>query len=101
MTARADAGDVHVQKTFALAPDETAFTLSGKCFEAAVAGLAELLDSLASASLTPRPQDLAARTAFSRARRPAREAVVSFSRPAEEVDALARALDFGPSPHPL
>lgn len=95
MTSRADAGEILLQVAVALAADETAFSLNGKCHQAALASFPQLLDGIVSRSLAGRPQNLARRVFYARDRRPERLATLDFRRPAQELEALARALSYG------
>ncbi|MFN0241290.1 MAG: MupA/Atu3671 family FMN-dependent luciferase-like monooxygenase [Planctomycetota bacterium] len=99
--ARVDAGDVLKQRTFDVAQDETAFSLNAKCFGAAIDSFAELVGELATDSAQPLPQDLARRRYFARHRRPGTAGVIDWTRPATELAALVRALDFGRYPNDL
>ena len=101
MAERVDAGDILKQVIFDVAPDSTAFALNARCYEAAVESFAELVDELAAGSATAWPQERTGGEYFGKHRRPTGACVVAWEKPAEEIDALARALDFGPYPNPL
>jgi methionyl-tRNA formyltransferase len=103
MTERVDAGDILKQHFVEIAPHDTALTLNAKCYEAAIAAFRELIDELAAApdQITPVPQNLALRTYFGRHKRPPAGGVISWQQSAEEIDALRRALTFGPYPNAL
>ena len=96
ITCDIDAGDIYVQRQFDIAPDETAFTLNSKCFEAAIASFETLADALGAGVPVTRPQDLGARTLFARHARPDAAGLLRLDRSAAELDRLVRALDFGP-----
>ena len=99
--SQVDAGDVLEQERFAVDPDETAFTLNAKCFEAGRRGFRRLIDNLGRDALTPRPLRLEGTSYFGRRRRPPAAGHVDWTRPLDQCDALVRALDFGPYPNPL
>ncbi|MEA2699013.1 MAG: hypothetical protein QOI66_3284, partial [Myxococcales bacterium] len=101
MTEQVDAGRILAQQTIAIAPDETALSLNTKCHDAALASFQRLLDDLAAGRLSPQPQDQTARSYFPRLRRPPAASVLAWDRPAEELDALGRALSFGSESNPL
>lgn len=101
MTDVADAGDVLKQRVVAVDPQDSAFSLNGKCYEAAIAAFTELIDELAEGRERRTPQDLARRTYFGRSSRPPAAGVLSWQRPAEAILATRRALDFGTYPNPL
>lgn len=65
MTNLVDAGDIFKQSLFEIDDQETAFTLNAKCYDAAIASFAELLDDIASDHVSMRKQDLNERTFFS------------------------------------
>ena len=93
MTAAADAGPVLAEDAFPIAPDETAFSLNLKCYQAALATFTKLADDLAAGSLTPRPQASGPRRLYRRSERP----LVLFdpARTAAELERAVRALDVG------
>jgi natural product biosynthesis luciferase-like monooxygenase protein len=101
MTAGADEGDILEQKLFDLRGDETSFVLNTRCYEAGIESFGELIDKLATGAATPRVQDLSERSYFGFASRPTAAATLDFTRPADELAALVRALDFGPVNNPL
>ncbi len=101
MTAEADTGDVLVSRAIDIEPEDTGFTLNARCYEAGLAAFGELLDQLEAGTLNPRPQDLTARTYFSRAARPTAAATLDWRQPAADLARLVRALDFGPYGNPL
>ena len=96
-----DEGDILAQRLFDVATDETAFSLNSKCYAAAMDSFGEVIDQLEAGRLNRQPQDLSQRSYFARADRPAAGAMLDFSRPAEELTRLVRALDFGGYWNPL
>ncbi|MBL8732691.1 MAG: LLM class flavin-dependent oxidoreductase [Planctomycetes bacterium] len=98
---RADTGPILLQKTFAIEPDDTAFTLNARCFTVGQQSFAELVDGLVQQRLQPRPQDLTRRTFFASTARPEAMAVLDFTRPADEVARLVRAFDHGGYRNPV
>ncbi|MCX5902362.1 MAG: formyltransferase family protein, partial [Proteobacteria bacterium] len=101
MAPKIDAGGILKQKLVPVADTDTALSLNIKCYQAAADAFAELIEELASGTAVETGQNLADRTYYSRYRRPAAACVINWDAPAEEIDALARALDFGPYPNPL
>lgn len=96
-----DAGDILVQRHFDIGTTETAFTLNTKCYEAAIDGFRCLVEDLASGRSRPVRQDLRVRTFFPRYKRPLAGGLISWTRSAEDIVTLVRALDFGPHPNPM
>ncbi|GAA0281300.1 D-alanine--D-alanyl carrier protein ligase [Methylorubrum aminovorans] len=96
MTDAVDAGGVYVARRFEIGPDETSFSLNGRCFEAGMESFAELLDGIEAGTLAPRPQEQGPLTLYRQTARPEAAGLLLFDRPAEALARLARALDFGP-----
>ena len=96
-----DSGDILKQRCFQIANDETALTLNAKCYEAAIDAFGELVTELGIGTLLPRKQDLKQRSFFAKDKKPPRAGVISWDRPARDIDALVRALDFGAYPNRL
>lgn len=102
MTEDVDAGDIYAQRLFDLREGETSFTLNTLCYQLAIETFATLVDELDAGTATPQPQ---ARQGdphyFALAKRPPAVARLRWSRPAAELEALVRGLDFGPVDNPL
>ena len=101
VTARADAGSLFAQRTFPIAEDETAFSLNTKCYEAGLDSFRDLADTMTQHGPQGRPQELSARTYFSRKQKPRG---AGYLDPLAEVawERTVRALDFGKRfPNPL
>lgn len=96
-----DDGNLLKQVPIEIAPNETALTLNAKCYEAAIAAFSELITELATGTVIQTPQDLSQRTYFSRSHKPQGGMQWHWRRSAQDLDALVRALTFGPFPNPL
>ncbi|MBD3563313.1 non-ribosomal peptide synthetase, partial [Planktothrix sp. FACHB-1355] len=90
-----DSGDIFKQVTIEIDPNETAFTLIGKCYQAALESFVELIDELQHDTIIPIPQNLEKRSYFSISQKPSPGCLLPWHRPAEELKAWMRALDFG------
>jgi amino acid adenylation domain-containing protein len=101
MSAEVDQGDILKQRLVEVDVDETAFTLNAKCYQAGIESFAELVDELANGQVEVRKQNLAERTYFSKYKRPPAACAISWSKPADEIAAFVRALDFGTYTNPL
>jgi natural product biosynthesis luciferase-like monooxygenase protein len=101
MRETVDTGDLLLQRLFALAPDDTAFTLNRKCFKAGIDSFEELIKRLGDGTSRALPQNRSERTYFAKHTRPAAQACIDWTLPAETIAALVRSLDFGPYPNPL
>ena len=99
--AKADTGDILAQQTFAVAPDDTAFTLNARCFAFGVESFAQLCDQLANGPIVGVAQDLTRRSYFARHARPSALAVLDFAQRTEAVSQLVRAFDHGGYPNPI
>jgi natural product biosynthesis luciferase-like monooxygenase protein len=95
-----DNGPIIAEERFPIAADETSFTLNVKCYEAGLTTFERVLDALESDSFLPRAQEGTGRM-YKRDQRPAGAAVLDWNRPAEELERLVRALDFGPYANPV
>ena len=95
MTEGADEGDIYVQRRFEIRPDDSSLTLNTRCYEAAIDAFDELLESMFADSLSGAPQNFEERTYFERYRRPDAAGVLDWQRPAPEIAASVRAMDFG------
>lgn len=101
MTERADEGDILKQAVFPLAPDETSFTLNMKCLEYGLGCFTELLNDLSTGNLVRTPQTVDKNTYCSPCKKPGAACSIAFQQPAEQINALTRALDFGPYTNPV
>ena len=101
MTDRVDAGDVLKQVRVPLAASETAASLNRKCYFAAVRAFSELVEELAAGRERPTPQELAGRSYFPLAKRPAGGGVIGWDADAADIDAFVRAMDFGDDRNPF
>ncbi|BAZ48976.1 amino acid adenylation [Nostoc sp. NIES-4103] len=101
MAVTVDAGDILKQVIIDIADDETALTLNGKCYEAALNAFNQLVDELCFGTAVATKPNLNERTYFSRSKRPSAGGIISWKRSAHELDAMIRALDFGTYPNPL
>ncbi len=99
--AAADTGAILAQQRFAIAPDDTAFTLNARCFQAGQETFAQLADQLRSGTVTPRAQDLTQRSYFGRRARPAHLGVVDWQAEAAAIARLCRAFDHGGYQNPV
>ncbi len=101
MTEQVDEGDILKQSLFPIAPDETAFTLNMKCLEYGLNCFTELLDDIENNNLVKTQQILDKSTYFPPCKKPEAACLISFQQPAERINALTRALDFGPYTNPV
>ncbi len=95
MLAAVDTGVIYKQRRFAVSADETAFTLNARCYDIGVDTFGELLDDLEKGPLPRIEQDFSQKTYFSKYQRPPAAQVISLNSPAEAIDSLVRALNFG------
>jgi len=101
MAPRIDAGGILKQKMVLIADTDTALSLNIKCYQASADAFAELIEELSSGTAVETGQNPAERTYYPRYQRPVAACSINWDAPAEEIDALVRALDFGPYANPL
>jgi natural product biosynthesis luciferase-like monooxygenase protein len=101
MTSAVDEGDILLQRRFAINAGETSLTLNTKCFEAGLESFPELVEILAGSGTPPIKHALDKSTYHGLGDRPRALASLDWSRPASELAALIRALDFGTYTNPL
>ncbi|MFL5506039.1 MAG: MupA/Atu3671 family FMN-dependent luciferase-like monooxygenase, partial [Gemmatimonadales bacterium] len=100
MTGDADAGAIVAERRFPIADGETTLTLNTRCFEAGIESFADVLTALDADRLPTgtgeRPQHLSRRHD-----RPPAAGALEWTRPAAELCALVRGLDYGQYANPL
>lgn len=101
ITPGVDEGDLLKQAFFDIAPDETSLSVNTKCFAAALESFPVLVDELNGGNEQRTAQDLSGRSYFGKFKRPEQMAVLDWEKPAIELEALVRALDFGEYPNLL
>jgi natural product biosynthesis luciferase-like monooxygenase protein len=94
-------GEVLLERTFDLSPDESALSLNTRCHAAAVESFDELMATMESGSLPVMRRERAPMHDRATERRPWALGHLDFRRPARELSALVRALDFGAYRNPL
>ncbi|NNE95221.1 MAG: LLM class flavin-dependent oxidoreductase, partial [Acidimicrobiales bacterium] len=99
-TASVDEGPIIHTETIAIEADDTSLTLNAKCFEAGAASFSEVVNKL-EASAPREPQNRAGRKLYRRSDLPPAAVSVDWSSDASHIDAIVRALDFGPYPNPM
>lgn len=101
MDAEADTGPILVARQFAISPEDTAFSLNARCYEAGLEAFVELTASLDERVAGMSTQDFARRTYFGLTHRPAGAAVLDWQRDAMSQQRLVQALDFGTYRNPV
>ena len=101
MKAEVDEGLILKQQLFDIVPDETAFSLNVKAYENGIESFEAMVAAIESDSVEPITQDLAEQTYFGKYKRPFAAATIDWTKSAEEISALVRALDFGSYENPL
>jgi amino acid adenylation domain-containing protein len=101
MVSEIDGGEILKQRMLKISCDETALSLIRSCSEAAQEAFKELICELKRGDEVGLAQNPSERTYFGKNHRPPAAAVLRWNQPAENLDALIRALDFGPFPNPL
>ncbi len=102
MVKEIDGGGVLQERRFPIWPDETATSLNTKCFEAGFESFRGLLTDLEQETTATRSQSEPVPGGYYALRkRPERMATLDWSRPAEELHAFFRGLDFGRYENPI
>ena len=101
VTPGVDRGPILKQAIFEIAKDDTSVSLNTKCFAAALESFPQLVDELANARMTTQAQDSAHRSYFGKFQRPPASGVLQWQKPAHELEAFVRAMDFGEYRNPL
>jgi amino acid adenylation domain-containing protein len=101
MADEVDAGDLLKQRMVPIHGSDTSFTLNARCYDAAISALNELALELVERREVRTSQDLQKRTYYPLYKRPSCGGLIDWSRPAPEISALRRALDFGNQPNDL
>lgn len=81
-----DGGDILKQVSLEIAEGETALTLSGRCYDAAIHSFVQIIDELSAGKAVAIPQNLNNRTHFSPDKRPSAGGLLSFNRCAYELE---------------
>ncbi|TNE50894.1 MAG: LLM class flavin-dependent oxidoreductase [Deltaproteobacteria bacterium] len=95
LTPNVDAGRIAVQKIFPVHPQETAFSLNTRCYEAGLQAFEELVEQLANDQLQLTEQ-VGETTYFSRSHRPEHAGFIDPQQTVEQTIRLVQALDYGP-----
>jgi natural product biosynthesis luciferase-like monooxygenase protein len=95
MGSEVDAGDILKQVMFDVTENETSFTINAKNYEVAQESFRELVDELASDTVTPIRQNADKKNFYGKTKRPSAAAAIRWNQDAENIAALVHALDFG------
>ena len=96
MTETPDAGDIVLSDEFAIADDDTAYTLNARCFERALATFPAVAAALSAGRLEVTEQSSEPGEYHGRHERFGARAVFDPGRSVRDLCNVARALDFGP-----
>jgi methionyl-tRNA formyltransferase len=95
MGSEVDTGDILKQAIFDIAENETSFTINAKNYQVAQESFRELVDELASDTVTPAHQTVDKKNFYGKYQRPAAAATIWWNQDAENIAALVHSLDFG------
>jgi len=96
-----DTGDILVQRSVDIAPEDTALTLNTKCYEAGLTSFPDLLSELAAGLPNRRRQDTDRRGYHALSDRPEAHGLLRFDQTADTALRLIRALDHGSYWNPM
>lgn len=100
MQVSVDTGAVLKTRRFPITPNETAFSLNLRCYEAGLESFRELLDDILNDRLSPL-QTQGTRNWYAKAKRPEHLGLLDMTRSTAEISRTIRALDFGTHRNPL
>ena len=95
MEETVDTGNILKQPTFEIDASDTALSLNLKCYEHAIESFRELINGLATNTITPLKQNLSHRTYFGLKNKPKNLGFISWNQSSDNIDSLCRALTFG------
>jgi natural product biosynthesis luciferase-like monooxygenase protein len=101
MSSTFDAGDILVQTLFPIEADETAFSLSVKCYQQGLESFKQLLSELSAGQVTRIPQDITKRSVYFASQKPTNAALIDWRQSAQQIIALTRGLDYQLDDNPL
>lgn len=95
MEEKLDTGDILVQKEVAIEDGETAVSLNMKCFQVAIEGFYELIDSIIAGNLIGFQQDITNRSYYGKWKKPKQASLINWNHKTEEIINFVHSLDFG------
>ena len=101
MSSTFDAGDILAQILFPIEHDETAFSLSVKCYQQGLDSFKQLLGDLKTGQLQRKPQNITERSVYFASQKPINAALIDWRKTAQEIIALSRGLDYQGTDNPL
>jgi len=94
MTNEIDAGDLLIQREVTIDPEETVFTLNGKCYEQAIIAFKTLVAKLSIGQIQLIEQNQSKRSYFARFDKPKNCSIINWNESASTISAQYRALQF-------
>ena len=94
MRSTFDAGDIFVQDLFPIEADETAFSLSVKCYQKGFESFKQLIADLSVDQVRRIPQNMAERSVYFASQKPSNAALIDWRQSAQQIIALTRGLDY-------
>ncbi len=101
ITSEIDKGDILKQEFFAIDDGEIALSLNAKCFEAAANAFENLVDDINNNTVKRIKQNFNERSYFGKFKRPENALLINWKKPADEINAFVRSLNFGRYTNPL
>lgn len=95
MEEKLDTGNILVQKEIEIEDGETAVSLNIKCFQVAIEGFYELIDSIISGSLVGFQQNIANRSYYGKWKKPRQASLINWNQKTGDILRFVRSLDFG------
>ena len=101
MNTKFDAGDILKQSLFPIEADETAFSLSVKCYQKGKESFESLVSDIEANTLTRTTQNLALRSVYLSSQRPSNAALIDWNKSVDEICAFSRGLSYQDEYNPL
>lgn len=101
MLVEVDTGKIYREEDIEIETNETAFTLNAKCYEVALNLFKEIVGDITSNKLQSVEQATGEGHFFGRCHRMPAMEVLDWRKSASELDAMVRALDYGPYENPV
>ncbi len=101
MLAEVDTGRLYKTESIDIDDRETAFTLNAKCYEVALNLFKQIVNDINADNLQSVAQDSGESHFYAKCHRMPAVEILDWQRTASELDAMVRALDYGPYENPL
>ena len=95
MTSKIDGGDILEQSFFPINEEETALSLSIKCYEKAISAFETLVQRIQNGSIQKTPQNLSMRSYYDLQKKPKGMGLIQWNNSAQDIQRICRAFSLG------